>query len=193
MEAEAQKLYLFWSRITIRTLSSCLIREDPIIFGGGSASTASPRNRRQLFLHSRANTIFANSIIMMMSMVSIIVVLWATINLIFATLIALIFSSIVMKNLKSAMSIITINAVNQLSWGKNNVSDIVTTLESLGWKPLAREAQIVESWDPCCEEVETERGNGGKFHPQGLKMVCIKQGKKGPNRPWNGPKGQKID
>ena len=43
---------------------------------------------------------------------------------------------------------------------QKNVSDIVTPLEPLGWNPLAREAQIVESWDPGCEEVETKGGKG---------------------------------
>ena len=40
-------------------------------------------------------------------------------------------------------------------------------------RKLSRVAQMVWSWDPRRWEVETERGNGGEFHPLGLKMVFL--------------------
>ena len=47
-----------------------------------------------------------------------------------------------------------------------------------------RVAKIVGTWERCSEEVETERGNGGKFSPTRAKngVFALSKVKKGPNR-----------
>ena len=39
--------------------------------------------------------------------------------------------------------------------------------QSLNCNALSKVAQIVGSWDPCAEEEDTERGNGGE-----IETVC---------------------
>ena len=65
--------------------------------------------------------------------------------------------------------------------------------QSLNCNALSKVPQIVGSWDPCAEEEETERGNGGEKE----RVRNFDPGKISPTRAWNkvlnGSIGLKMD